>query len=106
MSRKSQRVDYVGRLLRLLVINDERTDLRRNFEHIEVVQPPSFLGHSVPYVGCWAQMVRLLFHNEVPEFDLLTIDIRFHDDLTDPLYFNESDGRGLAGMKAPNPLGL
>src|SRR5262245_29861448 len=91
-SLPAPRSDRTGRKLRLLVIHDTPIDLTGNCRHIEVLRPRSFHGKPMARIGTWAQMVKLLFRRDLPEFDLLLIDVRFHDDETDPLYFNE-DGR-------------
>jgi hypothetical protein len=83
------------RKLRLLILNDE--------EVVPITIPVDRVPCAHPYVdqdqdrlGSWAQHLWLWMNGEIPDFDLLLIDIRFDKDLTDPKYPDER----------ANPLGL
>jgi hypothetical protein len=88
-----------GRNLRLMVINDDSTaDI--TVELIDVVMVPHPSENEGPRLQTWEQHLWIWMHREVPDFDLLVVDINFHEDRTDPPYFHEKDGI------YTNPLGL
>lgn len=83
-------------LLRLLAINDERAPaLITNLVEIVPVATGEG-GEPTDRMSHWLQHVHLLGTEQVPTFDLLFIDIRFHEDRFAPKY---GDGK-------VNPLGL
>jgi len=82
-------------LLRLLAINDE-TAPALTTDLIEIVNVADGEGGEADRVSHWLQHVYLLGTEEPVTFDLLFIDIRFHEDRYAPQY---GDGK-------VNPLGL
>ena len=92
MSRSNSK----GRNLRLLVVNDEE-NVPVTVEPLDLVSCPNpFEATEQPRLGTWMQHLWMWMRQEVPEFDLLLVDIRFYKDTTDPKYFDER----------ANPLGL
>jgi hypothetical protein len=85
--------------LRLLAINDEKAPaLKTNLVKIVRVANGEGEGEEnfTDRVSHWLQHVHLLGTGEMPDFDLLFIDIKFHEDRYAPKY---GDGE-------VNPLGL
>ncbi len=84
------------RNLELLVINDEEADI--GTDRIELVKcHDGFRAENeIQRIAHWPQHMWLWGKNEIPQFDLLLIDIKFEKDTYDPKYFDE----------AKNPLGL
>lgn len=96
-----------GRMLRLLLINDiDVGDLGAQF--IEVVSCATGFGDEPPRLAHWPQHMWLWGTAQVPDFDLLLIDIKFDEDPLAPAYFGEEDGPQLFNPpeKAANPFGL
>lgn len=95
-----------GRMLRLLLINDEEVrDV--GAQYIEVVRVP-IGSRNITRLAHWHQHMQLWGKRQVPDFDLLLIDIRFDRDRYDPPYFGEQDGPLLypPPAKTANPFGL
>ena len=97
-----------GRMLRLLLINDEEVK-EVGSQFIEIVRCPTGFGNSVATrLAHWHSHMYLWGTGQVPDFDLLLIDIRFDRDTYDPAYFGEPHGPQLytPREKAVNPFGL
>src|SRR3954447_8174180 len=81
--------------LRLLAIDDETAPaLSTNL--IEIIKVADGEGGAIDRISHWMQHVHLLGSQEHVLFDLLFIDIRFHEDRFAPQY----------GDEQVNPLGL
>lgn len=81
--------------LRLLSIDDE-TAPALTTDLIEIVKVGDGEGGETDHISHWMQHVHLLGSGEPVSFDLLFIDIRFHEDRFAPKY----------GDERVNPLGL
>lgn len=94
-----------GRKLQLLLLNDQ-VDIGIDTDDIEVVPCPSVDGHEIQRLANWPQHMRLWGTDQVPDFDLLLIDIKFEHDTYDPPYFEEEAKIALGHPVPPNPFGL
>ncbi len=91
---------FTGRNLRMLVINDEGQV--PSIPNIEVVacSSPFNTEKEIFRIGEWRQHLWMWMTQDIPTFDFLLVDIRFHKDSSDPTYFNETTDQ------VANPLGL
>src|ERR1035438_5406990 len=71
--------------LRLLSIDDE-TAPALTTDLIEIVKVADGEGNETDHISHWMQHVHLLGSEERIDFDLLFIDIRFHEDRYAPKY--------------------
>ncbi len=98
--------EIIPRNLRLLIIDDSERDPTKLFSNIELVFVPDRDGtYTVPYVSRWVQLLEMLARLRSLEFDLLSIDVLFHDDDSDPPYFYEYV-QGISDADRINPMGL
>jgi hypothetical protein len=97
------------RNLRILLIDDEIRTFLSTYSFLEPVRVATY-GSAAEQeyqtqISTWAQLLHVISMRHVLQFDLLLIDVRFHTDTTDPLYFNEDAG-GAPDETRPNPIGL
>ncbi len=80
----------MARKLRMLNINDNREALppTANSPFIDVVRLPSdgLNGKSIDKISRWAQAINLMSSEQIPQFDLLAIDVMFDRDQSAPIY--------------------
>ena len=76
--------EIVPRNLRVLVIDDEEKDPSPIFPNFKLVGVPDRRGmKQVVYVSRWVQLLGMLARLNSVDFDLLSIDVKFHHDDSD-----------------------